>query len=424
MRQHEEGWRSVGPKFVCAECFSDYAIRDFVNENAVHPCCSYCEKEADEEIAAEMDGVLAFIARGLWREYDRPENTLPYDSREGGWQLIDPQDSHDLFSEHSWLTDGDGFNDLFDDLVSAFSDNSYVPRDPLALCESDGLKYSWETFCKTVKHHSRFVLFKTPRKRRGKYSGSIDERWEEAPVHQILADIGSLVRQHNLVGEIPRRTQIIRARQHPSAETYTTAADLGSPPFENASQSRMSPAGISMFYGANNECTAFIETHDPTATAKDAITFGYFHVARKLRLLDLTSIPDVPSIFDETKFDQRHGLIFLHLLRADMAKPIARDNRIHFEYVPTQIVSEYFRHIHRTYQGCFDGIMFQSSRGGADICYCFFATPDNCADSYRDKVASPFPFSRKDRMLVLSRSQKKTTAECQIACRPILETLF
>ena len=414
MRQEEEGWKSAGDKCACAKCFSEDAISNFIKANATENTCSYCGEESDEPIAAEMDEVLAFMAQGIWREYDMPENCLPYESAEGGWQLVEPTDSYDLVADSDWIADSDGYKELFDDLVRAFSNNSYVPRDPLALSVSDGLKYSWGAFCNTVKHETRFVLFKIAPKRRKQVAYHPDDEWESAPVYAILQRIGSLVHEHSLIKGVPRLTTMIRARQHADTDSPSTASELGSPPPEFASQSRMSPAGISMFYGAANEKTAFIETYDAHSLAKNSVTFGLFVTARKLRFLDLTAIPDLPSIFDEHRFHQRHGLIFLRHLRSDMAKPINRDGREHYEYVPTQIVAEYFRRVFKTKgKGAIDGIMFPSSRNGAGVCYCIFSTPQNCADDFRDKKAPVFSFDKKRRMLVLKSARKMTVAACQ-----------
>src|SRR5947207_2052977 len=125
-RQMEEGWTSV-EGVVCAECFTDYAIKEFIAENVTELECSYCSKRSETPIAAEMDEVLSFISHGLWREYDIPENSLPWDSGEGGWQLVTPDDSYDLFQDLDICSDDSG--SLLGDLIGAFSDTQFVERD-------------------------------------------------------------------------------------------------------------------------------------------------------------------------------------------------------------------------------------------------------------------------------------------------------
>lgn len=378
-RQMEEGWRSIGGA-VCEDCFTDYAIQKFIRANLTERACSYCSRTSESPIAADMDEVLSFISEGFAREYDIPENCLPYESAEGGWQLVDPYDSGDVFQDLNICTDEGG--DLFDDLVSAFSDRQFVDADPLILSKADGLKYSWETFCHLTKHETRFVFFTL--KAKSPPDGELvhpDDKWVEYAVpYQILLELDQIVRRHKLLAILPAGAHLIRARQHSASDSYSTASALGSPPKENASQSRMSPAGIPMFYGAADEKTAFIETFDATATNKDAITFGTFEAARPLRLLNLLDLPDIPSIFDEKRYHQRPSLIFVHAFQRDVSAPVNRDGREHYEYVPTQIVAEYFRHIFSDKESQLDGIMFQSSRNRG-ICYTIFATAEQCGDS-------------------------------------------
>ncbi|WP_221033242.1 HEPN-associated N-terminal domain-containing protein [Actomonas aquatica] len=411
-RQQEEGWSSVGDKYVCAKCFSDYAISDFVESHPVKCSCDYCGKISDEPLAAEMDEVLSFIAGGINREYDIPENCLPWDGREGGWQIVQPTDGWDLVTDGGWVNeDSDGWEKLLEDLRGSFSDNAYVQRDPLDLSHSERLASSWGAFCHTVKHRTRFVLFKLRRTRKPKHTYYPDDM-EGVPVYQILEQIGWLAQDLDLVRHLPRKKVLIRARQHEAGVLPTTAADLGAPPSHMASQSRMSPAGISMFYAADDERTAFLETYDPAASVKVEMSFATFETARKLRILDLTALPLVPSIFDESQYERRHDILFFHELARDISKPIARDGREHYEYVPTQIVAEHFRSVFRDRRRPIDGIAFRSSRKGAGKSYCLFTGPEGCDDRFRDKQAAKFPWNKKHRFVVLRNVVRKSVVSC------------
>ncbi len=374
-RQMREGCTSL-PGAVCAECFTDYAIKEFVDDNATETECSYCHRSSDEPIAALMSEVQSFISEGIWREYDIPENTLPYDSSEGGWQLVTPNDSYELFYELDICSASSG--NLYEDLADSFFDNQFVVRDPLGVSQADGLRYSWSTFCDHTKHETRFVFFKVPRRRAPKRGWDPDDDY--SPPYEILPSLGEMVKHHDLIKSVPAGTTIIRARQHPAAESLTVARDLGSPPKERASQSRMSPAGIPMFYGAVDEITAFLEIFDPTAVDKNAVTVAWFSTTRPLNILDLTQLPRVPSIFDGVNYDERPSLIFLQCFRRDISEAIQRDGREHYEYVPTQIVAEYFRRVFKINGSPIDGLKFDSSREGSGVCYCLFATAQNCTD--------------------------------------------
>lgn len=135
-RQMDEEWSSVGRKFACAECFDDYAIREFVSSNAAMAECSYCGNKSETPIAAEMDEILSFISEGIHREYEDPIHGVGYDSSEGGY-LLAVTDTYDLFCDLEIHT-----NDaVFDDLVQAFSDHQWVQKDPYGDLPCDALRY-------------------------------------------------------------------------------------------------------------------------------------------------------------------------------------------------------------------------------------------------------------------------------------------
>lgn len=371
-RHMEEGWWSVGDKSVCDQCFSDYAIRKFIRNYASSHECSYCGRTSKNKIAAEMDEVLSFIAAGLNREYEPPERQVPWDSAEGGWQLPVTH-ARDLFRYELELSDN---ADVTDDLCQAFRDRQFTEKDPFSLSESDALRFTWESFSEQIKHKARFVFYRT------KASPASMEELGHAEPFEILETIGRLARDFRTFYTLKANTGIVRARQHEPAANYTKAADLGTPRKEFASQSRMSPAGIAMFYGADSENTAFSETFNRDAKKKSVMTFGVFRNTRDLRLLDLTAIPGVPSLFDERRYDDRMPLIFFHRFRHDSEMPVSRNGAEHFEYVPTQVVAEYFRHVFTRRGGRgLDGIRFRSSRRVGGLCYSLFSDADDCCDA-------------------------------------------
>jgi len=103
MEQEERGWWSVPGKYVCAECFEEDFLREFVRDHAEVSKCDYCGSTAEELtgdenalIAAPLDSVLEIIAEGLHSEWnDANAENIPYESAEGGYQA-DTKDTYDL----------------------------------------------------------------------------------------------------------------------------------------------------------------------------------------------------------------------------------------------------------------------------------------------------------------------------------------
>jgi len=384
MQQQSQGWSSVGDKFVCSKCFEDYAIKKFIKTHAEATNCDYCGNTSKAPVAASLDEVLGFIADGLHREYEDPCNGVSYDSYEGGY-LLPVTDTGDLFCE---LGFGNGPQKLFDDLVRAFSDSQWVQADPYGDLPCDALRYSWEQFSEQVKHRTRFVFYRLNTRR----------DWEHhSEPYTILESLSQIVTTLGLIATLPVASRIIRARQHSSSKVYNRAGQLGTAPKEFASQSRMSPAGIPMFYGALDEMTTFKEVFQMD-TAKDTVTFGSFKTLKPLQLLDLSNLPKIPSMFDEKDYSRRMPLLFMHDFEADVTKPIIKDGLEHIEYVPTQIVAEHFRHVFKQSNGTpLDGILYRSSRAPTEICVALFCTKDECTDDITatGKKLALFSVSRK-----------------------------
>jgi len=133
-----------------------------------------------------------------------------------------------------------------------------------------------------------------------------------------LDTIGELVLEQDLLRTVEVGTTIVRARRHGADKELSSVEELGPPPSDKARYSnRMSPAGIPMFYGSRNEDTALNEVDGgDLATVADFVTLQPFKV------LDLTSIPRVPSLFDEHESYLRPAIKFLWSFTEDLSKRI------------------------------------------------------------------------------------------------------
>lgn len=101
----------------------------------------------------------------------------------------------------------------------------------------------------------------------------------------------------------------------------------------------MNPRGISMFYGALDAETAAFEVYDGTHQAHVA----EFETLERIKIVNLTSLPCLPSIYDLEHCSRYRRLLFLADFARDIARPIGRDEWRDLEYVPSQAVCEYLR---------------------------------------------------------------------------------
>jgi hypothetical protein len=366
----------VGDKYVCGQCVDDPALRAHIAAHAEATTCSYCERASHDPIACELDVFLGAIAGAIAVDWDDAVNFMPYDG--GDWAL--PNANREIYD---LLGDGDLEIDvepeLFEDIVEAFRERTFAPRHFFGLGPDERLHFGWDSFVWQVSHHTRYLFMIVPAPG-AEYAGP-----EELAPNQMLAELGKLVAAGQLVRDLDAGTHFHRGRLHARAsqERPATGKALGTPPIEFArSSNRMSPHGVPMFYGAFDSDTAVAETTAPGWAAGDDLTVAEFISQRQLRVVDVTELPAVPSLYDPVNRADRPWTAFLHRFAEKVSKPINRDEREHLEYVPTQIVTEYFHHVYGVeHNESVDGIIYRSAvcDGGRSIV--LFVENDGCGDA-------------------------------------------
>lgn len=358
----ERGWSSAGEKYVCADHVEDYALAELIAENVADAQCTYCGGEN----AAPIDVLIERIGSSLPAEWGNADD-------EGvGWEggyVGKTYDTYDLITEA-----GDpplNHSELITDVVRALPQQAWAQRDFYRLRTDLRLRYGWEEFASTVKHHRRYFF--------SNHGRDTDDPDYIAPA-ALLEAIGEALRSGGLVRALPEEP-IYRVRPHDSHEHPRTAAELGAPPAEKIDKSsRMSPAGVPLFYGALDPDTAATEAREANPDAK-ASTVGTFQARRKARVVDLSVPPEVPSLYDPNRRHLRHGLSFLRHFVSEIAKPFIHDNHIHIEYVPTQVVTEWLRT--RFDPGAGEplvGVLYGSSRSAGGINVSLFIDNDGACD--------------------------------------------
>ena len=78
-------------------------------------------------------------------------------------------------------------------------------------------------------------------------------------------------------------------------------------------------------------------------TQSPRVSVGQFEISRDARIVDLADLPPIPGIFSGKDRRTRLGLIFLHGFVRAITEPVDRTDRIHIDYIPSQVVTEYIR---------------------------------------------------------------------------------
>lgn len=308
---------------VCSSCFGNRDLRDWIREHDGRRGCDFCEKFDSPTI--ELHKIVRHIDECLRRYYGRAVDQLGYCSAEGGY-LGEHWDAWDMLDKISIdLPRDDGA--LFSAIAGAMEDEPWCDYDVGALELDHAMWSSWEAFCETVKHKRRFFFHHSGRDNQDSFTPA-----------SLLSSIAKASEFLDLIKELPTGQKLWRARTDIGKGRRVGAAEFGPPPVEFALQSnRMNPAGIPMLYLASSQTTALKETRAHEAKV------GRWSSVRPLRILDLRELPPVPSIFSEEPRALALTINFLHDFADDIMKPVARNNQVHVDYLPSQVVTEFMR---------------------------------------------------------------------------------
>lgn len=358
IERQERGYGSID-KAVCHNCVKNPSLKEFIIKHGSNNECSYCEETA---ICVEVEELIGVIMEGVGTEYEKAINQMAWD--EGEYAGAQTWDTFELFQQE--LYDEISVNDdLLGDIIDTVDDDTWCKVDPYQSSESEAHLDMWDQFCNLVKNRMRYVFFR--------YNPHTS--YPEEPAFYILDHIGYAVENMSLFQRIPANHKFYRGRMHPYQIEILKEDQLCSPSHEVAKANRMSAEGISMFYAANDIATTMAEIYKPEFSCA---TIAEFNNSRELLLLDLTMIDDlvVPSLFDAEKRGLREPIKFLLSLNSDLTKPI--ENKQNIEYIPAQIVTEYFRYLFLHNNESIDGIAYKSSKSKSGICYVLFFDHDQC----------------------------------------------
>lgn len=364
MEEAEEAWQKgfsdVPETMVCSDHIDEIAVKRFINRSKIRGVCDYC---GYRKVVTELESVVEYIMEGVRHFYTDPANFMNYESAEGGYQG-NVYNAYEILQEHHEIEieDEQLFNDVYDSLdVTKPWSNEFEYYDH----EGEIRLEHWNFFKQIIKSKSRYFFSTTLKFRSDFY---------ELNAYDILLHIGRIVRELGLIRSLPKGTFFFRCRQHSKTEKIREMGQLCSPPTENAIYAnRMSPAGISMFYGAFELETAIKETIDPYDKKNKMYSYGVFETKRDLKILNLAKCPPIPSMLEQRLWSKYYLITFLDAFINDLTKGVAKDGKVHIDYVPTQVVTEYFRYkfSNRKSKGI-DGIIYPSSKHkGGQACVLF-----------------------------------------------------
>ncbi len=321
-------------KYISDEPFDDYAIKEFIKKNGIRELCDWTGETA---ICVLMSDLIEFIDKRIQTLYVEPYYAgAGYDKEETFYEDRFPglfvQTSLEVLTDHLVDTPFE----ILKYISNKLSEEYWTRKELYEPVEGELDAQNWERFKYLIKHKVRFMFFNESEK----YKTPSYDNYSNP--YTILKKFRDAIFTHELLIEFKaNELDIYRARMHKKQEKQLNFLELGPPPEKIAQANRLSPAGITMFYGALEEETAIIEVLDINKPDY-FITTGRFSNLKPLKLIDFSLLKWI-SIFDEGNEKKRETYVLLYQFIEDLIKPISNDGSQHIDYIPTQVVTEYLK---------------------------------------------------------------------------------
>ena len=309
---------------VCANCFQDQEIRQFINSTSTERGnCDYCSEESallDIEELLDFFKIFFSIFRG---DFGYGAGKPLIDLIQEDWKIVTNRDiGAAMLSDIFQITFGMPISDKIK--------HQYAP-------EIEECVHYWNELKQALKWERRFLT-----------DAELLDEYGWSSLFNINAEIDSNI-------------NLYRARIHKNGETNPIVLEeMSSPPKEKATAGRANPCGIPYLYLSKTPQTTLYETR---SSYLDTLSIGRFVVCgANLKIVDFTSHPSPFNHMDDM-WELAQSKFLKRAISADLSKPLRRfDSEL--EYIPTQFICEFIR-----YSTGADGIQFNSSldEGGVNI---------------------------------------------------------
>lgn len=351
--------------FVCLRHVKDAVlasrVREHVDDEMECDLCGECGSVTIDVITEIVKNAIHARFKPVqewnapWDEIESGEQTTLYELTElldGELALFDAVDT-----------------DLYPVIEESFGDDTmWVTTFEYDMRPRDKDVLGWTEFRHLVQHKSRYLQLDD--------QSFAAEMYGVPSPRAMLKRIARFIDRHQLYRTIAPKELLWRGRVDDQRRPRWRATELASAPIAFAQQSRMSAAGISMFYGAFDVDTVAAEV---ASEARPWLMVGAFRPCRPLLLVDLTKLPAYPSPFEDDAARIDDELLFLRAFSEDVSRPVLDPELVHVEYAPTQVVTEHLRYAFMPHgaKEPVDGIVYRSSRRQAD-CVAVFASHEQC----------------------------------------------
>lgn len=399
----QQGYNNPPDKYVCAKHFLDTPLKEFAEKNAERGHCNYCTRPYMHTNVISLKKMVAHMHEVISIYYDNPDNVgVPYakswidddddESRlhdQSGYVAIKNRDIYNADQLFEGLFDVDN-EELYRDIVHCFNQHLWVSKKYFSFSTWEELDFDWKEFCRKVKSSKKYSYFQLP---------PLTKDYEsENGLDHILPELGYIVKEHKLIKVLSVGTCYYRVRNHDKSKKAANFKELAAPPSQFVKYpNRMSPEGVSMFYGSENLRLCLREAQvDKEASKDDLMTsFGRFELTQEINVIDFTELPQQPNFWSG---EDNQTLAFLYSFSKEISRPI--ENEKIEEYIPTQVMTGFFQHsFYDRYGIKIDGLIYHSAKEKGSKCCVLFFDDKTCPDYLTLVKCETKPYSEREKLI-------------------------
>ena len=345
-------------KLVCSSCVVDEAVREAALDLEDNAVCGYCG--GSQGPFGYDHKVFEYVLRCLYQEYGDPlQEAIFWDREDGAWIGISELDPWDLLEDAgNPFADGSAVAEAFEMSV----EHDWFRLDTQVGEYHERLAWGWDSFEERLINGPRF-LFSLTEAEMGEESAQSLFRF----LDEFAAEVES-----GFVKICEPEQVLYRARA--DKVILTSAKKLGSPPSQRTRAQRMSAAGVSCFYAAEDLATAAKEI---SAKETERISVGQWVTTRPLTYADFASELELPSLFDYPRSRRRIYTFFLREFVERISRPADPKVGDANAYLGTQVLAEYLRYGMPVADGHgIDAVRYPSTAREGGVNWVIFGRPD------------------------------------------------
>lgn len=290
----------ISDEMISADYFEDDYLKKYIYDNGISGTCSFSGKRRK---VVTVDSIVNVIIKGIRKEYDYAEDSLPLDDESESGFGLEPIDTYDLVHEEiayeAGIEDEKVLKSIFSKLENRYWSNIFSEMN-----RSERFS-KWDEYCSLLEK-CRLLAEQIIAVR-----NHVPINHPVRKICEFLDDIYDYCRRLDLIEDFKPEESIYKCVDYIGSDfsevygiDYIPASFIGTSLPTYSKDNRMNEKGDLMFYGSGNIRTILLEANanqTENINKGKQYTIGKFHVNKRIKVLDLyrkVNLMKIPSLFD------------------------------------------------------------------------------------------------------------------------------